>query len=178
MKTMIWILGLLMTLIPALETVAAANPTGITSCTSKVLPSTCESISGQLEFVKIFPLVQAVDFVVADPDSFKQIKDGAIDIVLADVLKDTNSIPMRHSPFDNQIIFEVTKSASVRCPNRVVISTDLFRSSDIPIGLEKKTTQAQGHQAGVEGFDYSLVRPYLMFIHGYIEGCWSRAGQP
>ncbi len=155
----------------------AQNPTGITSCTSKVPRQTCDEISGQMEFTKAFPIMRSVDFVIADPDSFAQIKEGAIDIVLADVIKETHKIPMRHSPFDEHIVFEVTRAAQLRCPDRVVISTDIFRPSSFAV-TPGKEAPSKSHQSGREkDFDYGLVQPYLMFIHGYVEGCWSRAGQ-
>jgi hypothetical protein len=130
-----------------------------------------------LQLLQAFPLMRAVDFVVADPEAFIRVKEGTADIVFAKAAKLQGYIPIRHSSFDDGILFEVSKNGSVRCPDRVVISTDLFRPL-MKINAEKQASKAHPDSGRAafeysESFDANLAGEYQMFIQGYIEGCWN-----
>lgn len=143
------------------------NPPGMISCTSAVPASSCKIVSHELASLQSFLFMHSVQFIVADKRAFEQEKHRSADIAIAKYVP--NSTPMIHSPFDDQIIFQVTKDAAIRCPDRVVISVELFR----PL----KTLHSEGNTLVLgysEGIDTDAVSEYGMFILGYIEGCWGR----
>jgi hypothetical protein len=159
----------------ALASARGADPTGTVTCTSNVPPSTCSAASVGFQLMQMFPLLRAVDFIIADPEAFKQMKQGAVDVVIIKAANLQGYIPMRHSSFDSEILFEMAKAGPVRCPDRIVISTDLFRP--VKKAVPKKPTstkQTSSNQAPVEfseGYDTTTSEEYQMFIQGYIEGC-------
>lgn len=156
-------------------------PTGTISCTSKVSPTTCKSVSSSLQFIQAFPLLRSVDLLIADPDAFAQMRGATIDIVFAKAANLQGYIPIRHSSLDDNILFEVARNSQVRRPDRVVISTDIFRPLKAikpvkqPSTVHEDTKQLTFEYASA--LDSGLVSEYSMFIQGYIEGC-SGARQP
>ena len=158
----------------------AQQPAGIISCTSEVIPSTCKAVTTELQIIQVFPIVHSVQFVVADPHSFAEEKKGTADINIAKFAP--SATPMTHSSFDDGIIFEVSKGSQLPCPNRIVISTDLFRpvKTEIKNGKRVPALREEGNRVVVEyleGVDPELLSQYRMFVLGYLEGCWMRPTQ-
>ena len=140
---------------------AAQKPPGLISCTGAVPRDLCDTLTAELAWRQPFPAVHTVQFVIADAKSFDGERATSGDYVLAGVLNKTSPgslTPAIHSSFDEDIIFELTNDAPLKCPNRVVISMDLFK------GPKKAATNASS-------MDFNLVPLYITFIHGYLEGC-------
>jgi hypothetical protein len=139
----------------------AQKPPGLISCTGAVPRDLCDAVTAELDWRQQLPAVHTVQFVIADAKSFDGERATSGDYVLAGVLNKTNPrslTPAIHSSFDEDIIFELTNDAPLKCPDRVVISADLFQ------GPKKGGTNASS-------MNFNLVSLYVTFIHGYLEGC-------
>ena len=123
--------------------------------------------------VQAFPLLHSVQFVIADEQSFEQEKSGTADITLAKYVPHSTLIV--HTSFENGVIFEVTKDSGIHCPDRVVVSTELFRpvKTEIKGGKRVPITHTDGNLEHSEGVDPDVLMQYRMYILGFIEGCWA-----
>jgi len=145
-----------------LENAIAQKPPGLITCTGAVPRATCDAVTTALEWRQQLPALHSVQFVIADAKSFEQERAIAGDYVFAGVINKTKPgsfTPAIHSSMDDEIIFEVTSASILKCPDRVIISTDLFQSPK---------------KIGTNGtsMDISLVEIFTTFIHGYLEGCF------
>jgi hypothetical protein len=68
---------------------------------------------------------------------------------------------------DDRIIFEVSGESLTQCPDRVVISADVFKPADIVKRAAKTTGGTQ------QSIDLELGAENMRFIHGYLEGCYN-----
>jgi hypothetical protein len=138
----------------------AQKPPALVTCTPAVSRTTCEAVTADLEVRQSLPALRSVQFVIADPKAFQQERDRSGDYVFASVVNKTTPgslTPMIHSSFDKGIIFQVTDSSVLKCPDRVVISVDMFRA-------DSNTQKA-------DSFDLGLAQTYVTFVQGYLEGC-------
>jgi hypothetical protein len=142
-------------------TAAAQKPPALVACTP-VPRSTCEAVTSDLEVRQSLAALNGVQFVIADPGAFGREQDRSGDYVFAGIINKSQPgamTPMLHSSFDKGIIFRVSDASILKCPDRVVVSTDMFRNDAAP-----------GRKAG-NGFDLGLAQSYVTFIQGYLEGC-------
>lgn len=142
--------------------VLAQQPTGMVTCTNEVPASTCKAVTTELALDQdLSRYTRNVQFLIVDRQTFDRQKSASVDITLSKFVTG-NFTPFVHSSFDDDLIFQVTKNSAVGCPDRIVISIDLFR----PV---KKTGIESAESA-----DPKLIGQYGMFIVGYIEGCWGK----
>jgi hypothetical protein len=140
-----------------------ATAPGLISCTSGVPRNTCELLSGVLETLQAFPASHDVQFVIADESAFGREKSRAADYVFAHVINKGHPdslVPMLHSSFDDNIVFEVSADSLLQCPDRVVLSVHLFAETK---SRRKESTSTS---------DPDMMGGYVMFIQGYLEGCF------
>ena len=147
---------------------------GTISCTSEVKASTCKAVTGELQSIQYLPHIRTVEFLIVDPPSFEREKQTSIDVVISKLVS-SRARPMLHSSFDAGILFHVSPGGSgPTCPDRIVISTDLFRPMKRPTRGERVIHES-GNQVTVDladDFDIGLAGEYAMFILGYVDGCW------
>ena len=65
----------------SLDAAHGEGPTGAVTCTSKVAPKTCTAASESFQLAQLFPSLQMIDIVIADPEAFRHMKEGAADPV-------------------------------------------------------------------------------------------------
>jgi hypothetical protein len=214
--------------------VSAEEPSGITSCTSGVVSKTCKILTDEFERDRFGrPSLHGVQFLIADPAEFEKEAHRTASLHVNDTTFSHNQIRLlvwnrdqlkpgenrlapegtiarMSSPYDDAILFEVTKVGPVvddfnvsvapdkllffelerlgalpvdlnhpgavpvasavrgraRCPDRIVISTDLFR----PL---KPFNKATGKYEYGEGVSLGLVQFYGTYIGGFLDGCWT-----
>jgi hypothetical protein len=157
MKRLVAVFGWLI----LIGTAIAQKPSALLTCTTAVPRSVCVAVTSDLEVRQSLPALHSVQFVIADPKAFAQEQERSGDYVFAGIINKSNPgalTPMIHSSFDKGIIFQVTDSSVLKCPDRVIISTDIMRND------------FGGHKPNA-AFDVGLAQTYVTFVQGYLEGC-------
>jgi hypothetical protein len=79
--------------------------------------------------------------LIVDQAAFDREKKASADIAISKSL-DPRYTAMLHSSFDTSLLFQVTRSTPVPCPDRVALSTDLFK----PLKRAPNAMHAEGSQ--------------------------------